>query len=152
MKTKLLVCLPVVMMFASCAQDTMTGNVYAQQDVRRVQSVHSGRVMRVHLVRIQGAPEGGTMVGGVTGAFLGSTIGQGYAANTAGAIGGALLGGAIGSHAAQEMGSRNGVEITVRLDEGGTVVVVQELNPREYFYVRDRVQVVTMGGYARVTH
>jgi outer membrane lipoprotein SlyB len=152
MKAKLLVCLPVVMMLASCAQDSMSGDVYAQRDVRMMQTVHSGRVTKVRLIRIQGEREGGTMVGGVSGALLGSTIGRGCAANTAGAIGGALLGGVIGSHAAQEMGSRNGVEITVRQDQGGTVAVVQELNPREYFYVGDRVQVIATGARARVTH
>jgi len=148
----MLLCLPVVVMLASCAQDAMSGNVYSQRDVRRVQTVNGGRVTKVRMVRIQGESGGGAMAGGLTGALLGSTIGRGCASNTAGAIGGALLGSAIGSHAAQEAGTRNGVQITVRQDHGSTVAVVQELNPREYFYAGDRVQVITSGGFARVSH
>ncbi|MEI6674082.1 MAG: hypothetical protein WCO57_02780 [Verrucomicrobiota bacterium] len=130
----------------------MTGNVYSQRDVRRLQTVNGGRVTKVRMVRIHGESGGGAVAGGLTGALLGSTIGRGCASNTAGAIGGALLGSAIGSRAAQEAGSRNGVEIRVLQDHGGTVAVVQDLNPREYFFVGDRVQVITSGSFARVSH
>jgi outer membrane lipoprotein SlyB len=50
------------------------------------------------------------------------------------------------------MGSRNGIEITVRLDKGGSVSVVQQVNPREQFGVGDRVRVMSSGSGTRVSH
>ena len=85
MKTKYFVCLPLVMLLASCAQDTRSGNVYRQGDVE------------------------------------------------------------------QSMGNRNGIEINVRLNEGGSVSVVQEVS-REYFRVGDSVRVLRSGSGTRVAH
>jgi outer membrane lipoprotein SlyB len=63
-----------------------------------------------------------------------------------------LAGGAVGSHVGQNVTSRNGLEIEVRLNEGGRVSVVQEVNPRESFSVGNRVRVITgAGGRTRVT-
>jgi outer membrane lipoprotein SlyB len=152
MKAKFLVCLPAVVLFASCAQDTLTGDVYSQRDARQAQAVSTGKITSIRPVKIEGNHTAGTVVGSIAGGFLGSTIGQGRAANTAGAVGGALVGGAVGSHAQQAMGSRNGIEITVRLDKGGSVSVVQQVNPREQFGVGDRVRVMSSGSGTRVSH
>jgi outer membrane lipoprotein SlyB len=152
MKTKLFVCLPVVMLFASCAQDTMTGNVYQQRDTRQAQSVNTGRITSINPVKIEGGHNTGTVVGALAGGFLGSNLGKGRASNTAGAVGGALAGGALGGHAQQAMGNRNGIEITVRQDRGGSISVVQEVDPREQFSVGDRVRVLSSGSGSRVAH
>ena len=152
MKTKFLCCLPIVMLFASCAQDTMTGDVYHQGDVRQSQSVNTGKITAIRPVKIEGNNTAGAVVGGLAGGFLGSNIGKGRASNTAGAIGGAALGSVIGSHTQQSMGSRNGIEITVRLDGGGSVAVVQQVSQNEEFYVGDRVRVLSGGSGSRVTH
>ena len=152
MKTKFLVCLPVVVLFASCAQDTMTGDVYQKRDTRQAQSVDAGRITSIRPVKIEGGHTAGTLVGGLAGGLLGSNIGHGHTSHTAGAVGGALVGGAVGSQVEQSMGSRNGIEITVRLNQGGSVAVVQEVNPREAFSVGDRVRVLSSGGSTRVSH
>ena len=140
------------MLVASCAQDTMTGDVYQQRYVGQAQAVSFGTVTNLRWVPIQGTHAAGTVIGAVTGGLLGSTLGRGYAANTAGAVGGTLVGGAVGSQVEQSATSRPGIEITVRLNEGGTIAVVQEANPREMFSVGDRVRVLSSGGGTRVTH
>jgi len=153
MKTKYFVCLPLVILLASCAQDTRTGDVYRQGDTRQAQSVSFGKVTSVRRVKIEGNHEAGTLVGALAGGLLGSQLGRGSAAHTAGAVGGAVAGGVIGSNVEQSMGNRPGVEITVRLNEGGSLSVVQQANPNESFYVGDRVRVLTSGnGGTRVTH
>jgi outer membrane lipoprotein SlyB len=93
-----------------------------------------------------------TVAGAVAGGFLGSNIGSGRASNTAGAIGGAMVGSAIASQAQQAMTSRRGIEISVRLDQGGSVAIVQEVNPREQFSVGDRVRIISSGGRSRVSY
>ncbi|MBN8456449.1 MAG: glycine zipper 2TM domain-containing protein [Verrucomicrobia bacterium] len=118
-----------------------------------MQSVQTGRVTSIRPVKIEGGNQTGALLGGVAGGFLGHNIGKGSAANTAGAIGGALVGSAVGSHAEQAMNSRQGIDITVKLDGGaGTVSIVQQVNPREEFYVGDRVKVLGSGSGTRVTH
>ncbi|MCX6874698.1 MAG: glycine zipper 2TM domain-containing protein [Verrucomicrobia bacterium] len=152
MKMKFLLGVPVAMLFASCAQDTMTGDVYQQRDTRQAQAVNAGRITSIRPVKIEGNHTAGTVIGGVAGGLLGSNIGHGRSANTAGAVGGALVGGAVGSHAQQAMGSRNGLDITVRLDKGDSVSVVQQVNPREDFRVGDRVRVLSSNDSTRVSH
>ena len=145
---------PVIGLLASCAQDSLSGDVYSRSEARSGQSVQYGRITNVRYVKIEGGNQGGTLVGGLAGGALGSNLGQGRTANTAGAIGGALLGGAIGSHAQQSMGSRQGIEITVRLDSGGSVAVVQEENPRNPsgFRSGQRVRVMYSGSSMRVSY
>jgi outer membrane lipoprotein SlyB len=154
MKNKLLMLVPIIGLLASCAQDSLSGDVYSRSEARSGQSVNSGRVTAIRYVKIEGGNQGGAILGGLAGGALGSTIGSGRASNTAGAIGGGLLGSAVGSHAQQSMGSRQGVEITVRLDSGGSVAVVQEVSQKNpnYFKVGDRVRVLNSGSSMRVAY
>lgn len=147
---KLLLCLPAIVVFTSCAQDTLDGSTVSRSEAGQAQSVNRGRITSIRNVNIQGGNTAGTVIGGVAGGALGSNIGSGRASNTAGAIGGALVGGAVGSHAQQRMQSRNGIEITVRLDSGGSVAVVQEVSANEQFSVGDRVRVLSGGSRTRV--
>jgi outer membrane lipoprotein SlyB len=152
MNTKLLLCLPLTLFFTSCAQDSLTGNTYSRNDASQMQAVNRGRITEIRYVKIEGGNTAGTVVGGLAGGALGSNLGGGRTANTAGAIGGALLGGVAGSHAQQAVQSRNGIEITVKLDNGNSVAVVQELKGSESFKVGDRVRVLSSGGRPRVSY
>jgi outer membrane lipoprotein SlyB len=154
MKLKCILLVPVLGLLVSCAQDSMSGDVYSKSEARSGQSVQYGRVTNVRYVKIEGGNQAGSIVGGLAGGALGSNIGSGRTANTAGAIGGALLGGVLGSNVQQSVGSRDGVEITVRLDQGGSVAVVQEVSQKNpnYFKTGDRVKVLSSGSSMRVSY
>ena len=154
MKFKLLLLAPLLGLLVSCAQDSMSGDVYSRNEARLGQSVQTGRVTNVRMVKIEGNNELGGIAGTIAGGVLGSNIGSGRTANQAGAIGGALAGGALGSQLQQKMGSRQGMEVTVRLDSGGTVAVVQEVNRKNpsTFNVGDRVRVIGSGSAMRVAY
>ena len=139
-------------LFVSCAQDSLTGDTVSRSEAGRAQDVRTGRITAIRPTRIEGGTTGGTLVGAGVGGLIGNQIGGG-SGRTAATVGGALAGGAAGSHIGQNVTSRNGLEIEVRLDEGGRrVSVVQEVNPRESFSVGDQVRVVTAaGGRSRVT-
>ncbi len=139
-------------LLSSCAQDSLTGDVVSRSEAGQAQNVQPGRITSIRPIKIEGGNTGGTLVGGLAGGLLGSNIGKGRASNTAGAVGGALLGGAMGSRAEQALNSRNGIEITVRLDQGGSIAVVQEVSPRESFNQGDRVRVLSGGGRTRVSY
>ena len=77
------------------------------------------------------------------------SIGGGTASNVAGGVAGAIAGGALGNTI---QGSRvtPGVELTVTLDSGDTVAIVQPGDGSD-FRVGDRVRVVGNAENARVT-
>jgi outer membrane lipoprotein SlyB len=145
---------PVIGLLASCAQDSLTGDVYSRSQAGQAQSVQAGRITSIRPIKIEGENKAGALLGGVAGGVLGNQIGGSSRANVVGAVGGSLAGAAIGSHAQQAIGSRSGVEITVRLDAGGSVAVAQEVtkaNPMP-FSVGDRVKVISSAGRSRVTY
>ena len=116
------------------------------------QNVRYGVVETVRDVNIA-LPESG--VGAASGSMLGM-IGGSYAghspgASFAGAIAGALIGGLLGQQMERSANERPGVELTVLLDSGKHIAVVQD--GEERFRAGDRVRVLTgHRGFTRVTH
>ena len=152
MKTLLLIAAATPLLFSSCAQDSLTGDTYSRGEAGRAQSVSIGRITSIRNVQIEGNNKAGAILGGIAGGFLGNEIGSGSTANTAGAIGGAAVGAALGSQLEKSMGTRHGLEITVKLDNGRRVSAVQEVNKREAFNIGDRVRVLGNGSKTRITH
>src|SRR5262249_16683486 len=115
-----------------------------------VMSVQFGTLQSIRAVEIRpGQTRVGTVAGAALGGVGGSQIGSSTAGNVAGGIGGALVGGAIGS-ALQGSARTNGVELTLQLDSGETVAVVQPGNPNDY-RVGDRVRLTGSAENARVS-
>ena len=139
------------LLFVSCAQQSLTGDTYSRDEAGQAQSVQQGRITSIRYVKIEGGTTAGTILGSVAGGVLGNQIGGG-AGKALATVGGAGLGAVAGSHAQQSMGSRQGLEIQVRIDGGGSLSVTQEVNPRESFSVGDRVRVLGNGSRARITH
>ena len=154
MKLNTLLLAPLLGLLVSCAQDSMSGDVYSKNEPRMGQSVQYGKVTNVRFVKIEGNNQLGSVAGAVAGGVLGSNIGSGRTANQAGAIGGALAGSMLASQLQQKVGSRQGMEVTVRLDSGNTVAVVQEVNRKNpnTFNVGERVRVINSGGAMRVAY
>lgn len=138
------------LLLAGCASG-LGGDDYVRQDARRVYEVKMGTVEGVRNVRIEGTKSGvGTATGAVVGGVAGSNIGQGKGA-IVGAVLGAVAGGVAGKAIEEQATKTNGLEITVRLDSGRTIAIVQE-DTGEGFRVGDRVRLLESGGEARVTH
>ena len=123
---------------------------YRGYEVRGEQSVRFGVVESVREVKIDPRATGvGQSAGMVLGGMAGSHVGRG-SGEVAGVIGGAILGGIIGHHAEKAANERKGLELTVLLDSGRYVAVVQEAD--ESFRAGDRVRILTGRGSTRVTH
>ncbi len=148
---RLIIITTIPFFFASCAQDSLTGDTYSRNEAGQAQNVRTGTITSIRNVKIEGSSTGGTLVGAAAGGLLGNQIGGG-SGKTAATVGGALLGGAAGSHAGKAVTSKQGLEIQVKLDGGGSVSIVQEYNPKEPFAQGERVRVLTNGGRDRVTH
>ena len=123
---------------------------YRGYEVRGEQSVRFGVVESVREVRIDPRESGvGTAGGAVLGGLAGSNVGGG-SGQIAGAIGGAILGGIIGQNIEKSANERRGFEVTVLLDTGKYLAVVQEAD--EPFRAGDRVRILSGRGTTRVTH
>jgi len=124
---------------------------YHGYQVMGEQSVRFGVVQSVRPVRLHAGESGvGTVGGAALGGLAGSTVGGGTG-QVAGAIGGAILGGIIGSNVERGANERQGLEVTVQLDSGQYVSIVQEADG-EAFGPGDRVRVLSGRGSTRVTH
>lgn len=83
------------------------------------------------------------------GGIAGSTVGEGKGSAIAAVIG-AVAGGLAGSALEEAVTRKDGLEITVKLDNGSLVAVVQEAT--ESFAPGDNVRLIESGGVTRVSH
>jgi len=153
---KILVCLMTACMLmplwlAGCAPK-VGGSDFSAGNVRTAQTVSFGTVQSVRNVRIENDQSVGTAVGTVGGAVVGGVLGNmigGGRGNTLATMGGAIAGAGAGYLGSQALQSQTGLEITVRMDSGETVAVVQGADMS--FSPGQRVQVVSGSGGTRVT-
>ncbi|MGP0170641.1 hypothetical protein ACSVIJ_02045 [Pseudomonas sp. NCHU5208] len=134
-----------------CAS-SLTGDTYSRDEARQVQTVRMGTIESLRPVKIEGTktPIGagaGAVIGGVGGSGLGG--GRGSAVM---AVIGAVAGGLLGAAAEEGLTRTQGVEITVREDDGTLRSYVQEVEPNQVFRVGERVRIMTVNGTSRVTH
>ena len=64
---------------------------------------------------------------------------------------GAVAGGMLGAAAEEGLTRTQGVDITVREDDGSLRAYVQEVEPNQVFRVGERVRIMTINGTSRVT-
>jgi len=138
-----------VAVLGGCAS-SMSGGAYSREQARQVQEVQMGVVESVRHVKIEGTKSPvGTGAGAVVGGIAGSNIGSGKG-STVGTILGAVAGGVAGSMIEEGVMSKDGLEITVKLDNGRMIAVTQEAD--EQFRVGERIRILSGGGATRVTH
>lgn len=141
--------LAATMLLGGCAP-RLSGDVYSRDQARREHTVRMGVVESVREVQIEGTRSGvGPTAGAVIGGIAGSNVGSGRGSQV-GSVIGAVAGGVLGQGAEQVATRTNGLEITVRLDNGQTVAIVQEADVA--FRAGERVRILTGAGAARVTH
>ncbi|WP_334108497.1 glycine zipper 2TM domain-containing protein [Methylobacillus sp.] len=147
--TTLIVTTGILLSLGGC-MSSKSGDVYSRDEARKTQTVRMGVVESVRNVRLEGTktPIGGgagAVVGGIAGSSVGGGRGQAIAT-----VLGALVGGLAGSAAEEGITRKDGLEITVKLDSGSMIAVVQEADTQ--FNPGDRVRLVESGGVTRVTH
>jgi outer membrane lipoprotein SlyB len=111
-----------------------------------------GTIYSLRPVKIEGTKTPiGAGAGAVVGGVGGSAIGGGRGSIVAAVIG-AVAGGLIGSATEEGLMRTQGVEITVREDDGSMRAYVQQVQENEVFRTGERVKVLTVNGTSRVTH
>lgn len=139
--------LALSLLCASGCTPNIGGQDYSVGDSGHMSQTFPGTIVSMRSVVIanqspkdQGKMGAGAVVGGLAGGVLaGSAIGKGTGSLAAGAVG-ALAGGALGHYAEKEMTRQNGVEYSVKLDDGRLISIAQGLEPR--LSVGQRVTVI----------
>lgn len=141
----------LALILGGCAS-SLTGDTYSRAEARSVQVVRLGTIESLRPVKIEGTktPVGagaGAVVGGVAGSGVGSGRGSAVAA-----VVGAVAGGLLGAAAEEGLTRAQGVEITVREDDGTLRAYVQEVEENQIFRVGERVRILSVNGTSRVSH
>lgn len=135
---------------AGCASSN-SGSVYSRGETRQVQQIKMGVVESVRTVKIEGTDSKvGTVAGGVVGGVVGKDLGGDGKSGIVGAVIGAVAGAVAGSALEEVATRKDGLEITVKLDNGSLVAIVQEGD--EQFRPGERVRLLESGGVTRVSH
>ncbi|MBL4852510.1 MAG: hypothetical protein JKY90_09610 [Gammaproteobacteria bacterium] len=135
---------------ASACASSKSGKVYSRGETQHVQTVEVGTVIAVENVLIEGTK---TPIGAAAGTVVGGVIGAGSADSSGdrvrGVIG-AVVGGVVGAAAEEGFTRRKGQEITIELDNGEVISIVQEADQK--IAINDTVRILTQpNGTKRVT-
>lgn len=150
MRFSTLIIIATLSLFVAACASSNSGSVYKRDDARKVQTVKTGIVESVRAVKLEGTKSPvGTVAGGAIGGIAGSSVGGGRGSAIAAVIG-AVAGGLAGSAIEEGVTRKDALEITVKLDGGGLVAIVQEAD--EQFNPGDKVRIVEGSGTSRVSH
>ena len=147
--SKLLLIAALSVLVAACASSN-SGSVYKRDDARKVQTVKTGVVESVRQVKLEGTKTPiGTIAGGAVGGIAGGSVGSGRGSAIVAVIG-AVAGALAGSAIEEGVTRKDGLEITVKLDGGGLIAIVQEAD--EEFKAGEKVRIVENSDTSRVSH
>ncbi|MHC5083227.1 MAG: outer membrane lipoprotein [Planctomycetota bacterium] len=149
MKIHILFVLLAISIFIAGCGPAHSGSTYSRSEAGKAQTVEDGEVIFIREVQVEGSKSGlGMVAGGILGYAVGNTVGGGSGktvARAAGTVGGAAAGAAVEEKSTREIA----LEITVQLDNGKVVAVVQSAD--EKFEEGDKVRVLQRpDGTARV--
>jgi outer membrane lipoprotein SlyB len=126
-----------------------SGEVFSRSETKTASQILYGTVTEVRQGKVEGTKSGvGAIAGGVLGGATGHTIGGG-SGNVVATVGGALAGALIGNAVEKGVTGSKAVQVTVKLDTGKEIQVVQGTDIP--FAVGQRVRVIySPGGHSRV--
>lgn len=144
------------LIFVGC-QSSSSRSHYPISSTGMAKQLDGGTIIDLREVVIDGSSSGiGAYGGAIGGSVAGGTIGADVSGTSlgaaVGAAGGMIAGGVVGPKIEKALTSKRAQELTIQMDEGGTIVVVQEIRePR--FNIGDPVRVDSnLAGAARVFH
>ncbi|MDO6562021.1 glycine zipper 2TM domain-containing protein [Amphritea sp. 1_MG-2023] len=140
-----------MLMLQGCAS-SLSGDTYTRSEARKVQNVEYAWVDAVKPVVIEGRTDSplGAGAGAIVGGIAGSTVGGGKGSTIASVVG-AIAGGIVGQKVEESSTRKQGQELTVTLESGRTISVVQEVDSEGFFRPGERVRVLRQGSTVRIT-
>lgn len=148
-KTPIITIVLLSLLLGACASSN-SGGVYTREEARKVQTVKTGVIEGIRQVKLEGTKTPiGTVAGGAVGGIAGGSVGDSRTSSVVAVVG--AVAGAIAGSAIEEIATRkDGVELTVKLDGGALIAIVQEAD--EEFHPGEKVRILEHGGTTRVSH
>lgn len=147
MKRMMLIVPALTVLLGGCAS-SLTGDSYSRGEARHETTIRKGVVESVRYVKLEGTKSGvGAVAGGAVGGIAGSGVGSGRGSSIASVLG-AVAGGLFGAAAEEGVTRQQGIEVTVQLDDGSLLAVVQAAD--EEFVPGEKIRLLRTGGTTRV--
>jgi outer membrane lipoprotein SlyB len=132
--------LGAVLIVSGCASSPTSANTVRRSETGMAHTFERGEVIYVRNVTIEGESEGiGAVAGGVMGLAVGNLMGGGRGRDLS-RVGGTLAGAAAGTAIERSVTTVVGVEVTILLESGELLVVLQAAD--EVFDPGDSVRVI----------
>ena len=109
----------------SCANSSLKPDTYDRDSSQRISNVLYGEVISLKRVSIEGETKSGTIVGGLVGAAAGGQVSDSKPESEIGAVLGGAIGATIGGNVSKNIQSVEGIQLTINMDDGRTISVVQ---------------------------
>ncbi len=139
----------VIFLLNSCAS-SLEGDVYSRNEAQKTMNFRWATVESTRPVVIEGdRSEKGSLAGAVIGGVAGHGTTNSSTQGLVTAVG-AVAGAVVGQMAEEKMTRAQGLEITLKVDDGSNVIIVQEVEKVDEFAAGDRVKVVSGNGKLRV--
>ena len=149
MKQSILI-ITYICFLTSCANASLKPDTYDRDSSQRISNVLYGEVVSLKRVSIEGETKSGTIVGGLVGVAAGSQVSDSKPESEIGAVLGGAIGATIGGNVSKNIQSVEGIQLTINMDDGRTISVVQEISDYK-FEVGDLVEVITIKGRTRIS-
>lgn len=147
---KYLICTIALFLIQACAP-SLEGDVYSREEALRTLNVQWANVVSTKPVVIEGDRSNtGKMAGGLIGGAAGHGVTESSTRALTTAVG-AVAGAMVGQIAEEKMSRAQGLEMTLKLDNGETIIIIQEVDNVSDFVAGDRVQLVSGSGKLRVS-
>ena len=137
-----------IFLVSGCSLTSYQPGIVESSDAGKIQSVLLGTLLKIDEVVIEGNRDLGATAGATVGADLGSDNDK---APVAAGVIGALIGSAIGSEVGANINKVNALELTIELDSGRLISIVQEAS-REFALIEgQRVKITKTSNRSRVS-
>ena len=141
--------LVVLGVLSGCASE-LSGHRYSRHEARQAQRVQFGTLVSIETVELEGSESGaGGLAGATAGGIAGSAFGKGGGKGLS-VIAGAVAGYALGNQAEKTATETTASNLTIELETGGHIAIVQQLEAPDSLLVGDRVKVLSIGNTSRV--
>jgi len=147
---RILILISLSLILSNCANSSLQSDTFDRDSAQKISNIYYGEVVAIKKVTIEGSTKSGALVGGLVGAATGSGVSDSRPESEIGAVLGGAIGSTIGGNISKSLMSVDGIQITINMDDGRTVSVVQE-NGNYKFNIGDLVEVVSINGKTRVS-
>jgi len=132
-----------------CAK-SLEGDVYSREEAQKTMNFRWGTIESTRPVVIEGdRSEKGQLAGAIIGGMAGHGATNSSTQGLATAVG-AVAGAIAGTMAEEKMSRTQGLEITLQMDDGQNLVIVQEVKSVDEFAAGQHVKVISGNGKLRI--